>query len=86
MSVTTTPASVLGCPNSREHSRVGWVRGWVRNASWYLRELSGESGYEHYLAAHMAGKHAAHHPPMTRREFERWRVDRGDTSPGARCC
>ncbi len=61
----------------------------MRTARWFLRELSGESGYEHYLAAHaahMEGKHAAHHPPMTRREFERWRVDRGDTSPGARCC
>lgn len=54
---------------------------WLR---WYLRELTGESQYEHYLARH----HRTHpgEPVLTRRDFERWRVDRADVRPGTRCC
>jgi uncharacterized short protein YbdD (DUF466 family) len=51
---------------------------------WYLRELTGESGYDRYLE-----RHRREHPdetPLTRREFERRRVDGTDTSPGSRCC
>ena len=63
-------------------------RGRVREAfgglHWYLREVSGESDYEHYCE-HVR----AHHPEqrvMTRAEFWRWRMDERDRNPGARCC
>jgi len=56
----------------------------VRTARWYLREVSGESLYDRYLEHHAAG-HTGE-PAMTRAEFERWRVDRGDIDPPARCC
>lgn len=48
---------------------------------WYLRELTGESQYDRYLARHAAGTQ-----PLTRREFERARTDRGDVRPVSRCC
>ena len=57
----------------------------VRTAKWYLREISGESLYDRYLQHH-AAEHTGE-PAMTRAEFERWRVDRADNSPGPpRCC
>jgi uncharacterized short protein YbdD (DUF466 family) len=46
---------------------------------WYLRELSGESGYEHYLAHRE--RHCPAGPVLTRREFERLK-----TTPTVRCC
>lgn len=55
----------------------------LRGVLWYLRELTGESGYERYLEhqrrAHPGG------PTMDRREFERWRAEQS-ARPGARCC
>ncbi|GAA1314682.1 YbdD/YjiX family protein [Pseudonocardia xinjiangensis] len=51
---------------------------------WYLRELTGESQYERYLE-----RHAREHPgtaPLSRREFERRRIDAKDATPGSRCC
>ncbi|WP_433275940.1 YbdD/YjiX family protein [Pseudonocardia xinjiangensis] len=51
---------------------------------WYLRELTGESQYERYLE-----RHANEHPgtaPLSRREFERRRIDAKDATPGSRCC
>jgi uncharacterized short protein YbdD (DUF466 family) len=51
---------------------------------WYLRELTGESGYDHYLE-----RHAREHPdavPLTRREFEKRRMDRAQERPQNRCC
>jgi uncharacterized short protein YbdD (DUF466 family) len=51
---------------------------------WYLREVSGESGYERYVE-HMRREHAGQ-PVMSRREFERRRQDAREESPRARCC
>jgi uncharacterized short protein YbdD (DUF466 family) len=51
---------------------------------WYLREVSGESAYDRYVA-HMRKDHASQ-PVMTRREFERRRQDDRDDRPQARCC
>ncbi|MFJ8074360.1 YbdD/YjiX family protein [Streptomyces sp. NPDC096176] len=57
--------------------------GWAR---WYVREVSGESVYDHYVA------HARSHDPgaklMSRREFERSRMDAREADPreGFRCC
>ena len=42
-------------------------------SKWYLRELSGESAYNRYLA-HQRTYHPDS-PVMSRREFERWRMD-----------
>jgi uncharacterized short protein YbdD (DUF466 family) len=54
---------------------------WLR---WYLREVSGESAYDRYLAH----AHAAHPgaPVLSRREFERRRMDQRDDRPESRCC
>jgi uncharacterized short protein YbdD (DUF466 family) len=51
---------------------------------WYLREVSGESGYDRYVT-HVRRDHPSE-PVMTRREFERWRQDDRDARPRARCC
>lgn len=56
---------------------------WIR---WYVRELTGESAYERYVA------HVRHHAPDApvpgRREFERRRADAREDDPrsGFRCC
>ncbi|MFF5564615.1 YbdD/YjiX family protein [Streptomyces sp. NPDC012623] len=53
---------------------------------WYVRELTGESTYDRYVA------HAAAHDPggpvMSRRAFERSRTDAREADPreGFRCC
>ncbi|NMI00427.1 YbdD/YjiX family protein [Pseudonocardia acidicola] len=60
------------------------MRSLWRAVRWYLRELTGEAQYDHYLARH-AREHPGH-PPMSRREFERRRIDRADARPGSRCC
>ncbi|MEV0963418.1 MULTISPECIES: YbdD/YjiX family protein [unclassified Streptomyces] len=58
---------------------VGWVR-------WYVREVSGESVYDRYVA------HTRAHDPdaevMSRRAFERRRTDEREADPrkGFRCC
>lgn len=60
------------------------IRKALRGVHWYLRELTGESGYDHYLE-----RHAREHPqvdPLTRREFEWRRTDRAQSHPGPRCC
>ena len=51
---------------------------------WYLREVSGESGYDRYVA-HMRRDHPGQ-PVMSRREFERRRQDAREDNPRARCC
>ncbi|MGI5491537.1 YbdD/YjiX family protein [Microtetraspora malaysiensis] len=50
---------------------------------WYLREISGEAEYDRYLERHRAHSPT---PPLSRREYERLRIDRRDADPGARCC
>jgi uncharacterized short protein YbdD (DUF466 family) len=51
---------------------------------WYLREVSGESGYDRYVE-HMRRDHPAQ-PVMSRRDFERRRQDQREERPRARCC
>ncbi len=51
---------------------------------WYLREVSGESGYDRYVA-HMRRDHPGQ-PVMARREYERSRQDAREANPRARCC
>ena len=51
---------------------------------WYLREVSGESAYDHYVA-HMRRDHPGQ-PVMSRRDYERRRQDAREESPRARCC
>jgi uncharacterized short protein YbdD (DUF466 family) len=51
---------------------------------WYLREVSGESAYDRYVA-HMRRDHPDQ-PVMSRREYERRRMDQRDDNPRARCC
>jgi len=51
---------------------------------WYLREVSGESGYDRYVE-HMRRDHPGQ-PVMTRRDFERQRQDFRQEHPRARCC
>ena len=53
---------------------------WLR---WYLREVSGESAYDRYLV-HARAEHPA--AVLSRREFERRRMDQRDDRPDARCC
>jgi uncharacterized short protein YbdD (DUF466 family) len=56
----------------------------VRGLRWYLREVSGESGYDRYLRRHRDTHPDA--PPLSRREFERRRMDDRDARPQSRCC
>ncbi|MFG2037908.1 YbdD/YjiX family protein [Dactylosporangium sp. NPDC048998] len=46
---------------------------------WYVRELAGEAGYDHYVAHHR--EHCTTGSPLTRREFERLK-----NSTSVRCC
>ena len=51
---------------------------------WYLREVLGENAYERYLA-HQRRDHPDE-PVLSRREFERRRMDALEIRPGQRCC
>ena len=51
---------------------------------WYLREVSGESAYDHYVE-HMRREHPGQ-PVMSRRDYERRRQDAREENPRARCC
>ena len=53
-------------------------------ALWYVREVMGENAYDHYLA-HQRRDHPAE-PVLSRRDFERRRMDQLDDHPRARCC
>ncbi|MGA4851225.1 CstA-like transporter-associated (seleno)protein [Streptomyces sp. G5(2025)] len=63
-----------------------WLRRGVRWMRWYVRELTGESAYERYVAHVRKDRPAATVP--SRREFERMRTDRQESDPrqGFRCC
>jgi uncharacterized short protein YbdD (DUF466 family) len=60
------------------------LRELTRGVGWYLREVSGETGYERYV------EHVRREHPeaivMSRREYERWRQDDRNDNPRARCC
>ncbi len=51
---------------------------------WYLREVAGETAYDRYV------EHARREHPdagvMSRRDFERHRMDDRERNPRARCC
>jgi len=51
---------------------------------WYLREVSGEADYDRYLARHEREHPGT--PALTRREFEKRRMDRAQAHPQSRCC
>jgi uncharacterized short protein YbdD (DUF466 family) len=51
---------------------------------WYLREVSGESGYDRYVE-HMRHDHPGQ-PVMSRRDYERRRQQQREENPRARCC
>ncbi|TYP87499.1 YbdD/YjiX family protein [Blastococcus xanthinilyticus] len=57
------------------------VRAW-RGVVWYLREWSGEARWDRHLAH--CTDHG--HTPMSRREFERQRMDEVEANPVSRCC
>ena len=50
----------------------------------YLREVSGETAYDRYVAHRRRGH--PDEPVMSRRDYERWRMDQRDENPSARCC
>lgn len=60
------------------------ARGALGYVHWYLREVSGETAYDRYKA-HREKQHPDE-PVMTRRDFERWRMDELGRNPRARCC
>jgi uncharacterized short protein YbdD (DUF466 family) len=60
------------------------LREMARGVRWYLREVTGESAYERYVA-HMRAEHAEQ-PVMSRRDFERQRQKLSDSRQRARCC
>jgi uncharacterized short protein YbdD (DUF466 family) len=60
------------------------LRDVARGVRWYLREVTGESAYERYVA-HVRAQHPDQ-PVMSRRDFERVRQDRREANPRARCC
>ena len=51
---------------------------------WYIREVSGESAYDHYVE-HVRRDHPGE-PVMSRRDFERRRQDAREHTTQARCC
>jgi len=58
-------------------------RAW-RGLRWYLREVTGESAYDRYLA-HERSAHPDS-PVLTRAQFERQRQDLAGARPQQRCC
>ena len=57
------------------------LRAW-RSVRWYLREWSGESRWDRYVAhCELHG-----HGPVSRREFERARADDAERVGVTRCC
>lgn len=56
----------------------------ARGMRWYLREVSGESGYDRYVE-HLRRDHPGA-MVMSRRDYERWRQDDRNDNPRARCC
>jgi len=51
---------------------------------WYLKELVGEHDYDRYVE-HQRRSHPDV-PALSRRDFERRRMDERDRNPGVRCC
>jgi uncharacterized short protein YbdD (DUF466 family) len=51
---------------------------------WYVRELTGESGYDRYVDQH--GRRHPGAPLLSRAAFERRRQDLAGRRPQQRCC
>jgi uncharacterized short protein YbdD (DUF466 family) len=51
---------------------------------WYLREVTGENDYGRYVEHQR--RHHPDAPVLSRRAFERRRMDELDRNPGQRCC
>jgi hypothetical protein len=54
----------------------------ARGIRWYLRQVTGESKWDDYLAR----CHAEGVTPVSRRTFERHRADHRERNPQSRCC
>jgi uncharacterized short protein YbdD (DUF466 family) len=63
---------------------MAWLRRTAGRTLWYLREVMGENAYEHYLE-HRRRDHPEDRV-LSRREFERRRMDGLEIRPGQRCC
>jgi uncharacterized short protein YbdD (DUF466 family) len=61
-----------------------WAGRTASRLLWYLREVMGENAYDHYLEHRRRGH--PDEPVLSRREFERRRMDERDTHPETRCC
>ena len=61
----------------------GWYQVWD-GLRWYLREVSGGSAYDRYLARHRRDR--PDEEPLDERTFWRQRTDGGDGVPPTRCC
>ena len=57
---------------------------WGRGVRWYLREVTGESAYDRYVAHERVAHGGA--PVLDRRTFERRRQDLEEGRPQQRCC
>ncbi|CAL9407099.1 hypothetical protein SUDANB171_01575 [Streptomyces sp. enrichment culture] len=75
-----TTGAVRTTTVARTARRVG---GWLR---WYVREVTGESAYDRYTARARAQDPTVQ--VLSRREFERMRMDARASEPGAGagCC
>ena len=60
------------------------VREAFAGVRWYLREVSGESGYDRYVE-HMRRDHPEQ-AVMSRRDYERQKMRQREENPRARCC
>lgn len=71
---------------SRRWQHLGRLRQRAAQLRRFWRELTGEAGYDRYLAH--ARAHAPQDPVLSRREFERRRTDAAEADPrqGFRCC
>jgi uncharacterized short protein YbdD (DUF466 family) len=58
--------------------------GLLARVGWYVREVMGENAYDHYVE-HARREHPDA-PVLSRREFERRRMDEQDRNPGIRRC
>ncbi|MEV6814825.1 YbdD/YjiX family protein [Micromonospora sp. NPDC051296] len=82
---------MTGSPDRRELRDRGYARSaWAavgrscRHVLWYVREVVGENDYERYVN-HLR----RHHPqtrPVSRKVFERDKIQRLETGPNTRCC
>ena len=61
----------------------GWHQLW-HGLRWYVREVSGGSAYDRYLARHLRERPGE--APLDAPTFWRQRTDGGDGKPPQRCC